>query len=401
MTKVKVKFRSSRTIDQQGTISYIVSHCRIVREIKTNYKVYPGEWDEQHSVLIKTKNNSKERIGVLCMIGRRIQYDLARLKFIIMNYDLKNQEYTSDDIVAEFKEYARLCSFNRFINKVIVDLKKLNKQRTAENYISALNSFMCFRKRNDLVFEEMTSDLMQEYEAWLKDRGVKKNTISFYNRILRSVYNRAVDKGIVSQYYPFKHVYTGIDATVKRAISLKDMKHIKELDLSLNPSLEFARDMFLFSFYLRGMSFVDMAYLKNTDLKDGILTYQRRKTKQTLQIKWLPCMNDIVIKYTNTETDYMLPIIKKTENDSLQYRNALRLVNSKLKVIGRMAGLPINLTMYTSRHSWCSIAHEQNIPISVISDGMGHKSERTTLIYLASLDTSKVDKANEQILCKL
>ena len=280
-------------------------------------------------------------------------------------------------------------------------LKFLGKERTSETYMSTFVSFMRFRNGNDLLFEEMTSELMMEYEAWLRSNGVRMNTVSFYNRILRAVYNRAVEQEITPQRYPFKHVYTGIDKTIKRAIPLKDIKRIKTLDLSLKPSLNFARDLFLFSFYTRGMSFVDMAYLKKSDLQNGILTYVRRKTKQTLFIKWEECMQAILDKHPTGDSEYMLPIIQEQKNDRRQYRNMQRLVNNNLKKIAKLIGLHTNLTMYVSRHSWASAAKDQNIPLSVISEGMGHDSENTTLIYLSSLDTSKVDKANELLLGKL
>lgn len=287
------------------------------------------------------------------------------------------------------------------MENTIFRLKRLGKERTSETYTSTLVSFMRFRKGRDLLFEEMTSDLMMEYEAWLKSNGVRMNTVSFYNRILRAVYNRAVEQELTSQRYPFKHVYTGTDKTVKRAIPLKDIKRIKELDLSLKPTLDFARDLFMFSFYTRGMSFVDMAYLKKTDLRDGILTYVRRKTKQALLVKWEKCMQKILDKHPTEDSEYLLPIIRDRNNERRQYRNMLRLVNNNLKKISILAGLHTNLTMYVSRHSWASAAKDQNVPLSVISEGMGHDSENTTLIYLASLDTSRVDMANELILGKL
>ena len=218
-------------------------------------------------------------------------------------------------------------------------------------------------------------------------------------RILRAVYNRAVEKNLTANQNPFKHVYTGIDKTVKRALPLKTIRQIKNLDLSLLPSLEFVRDMFLFSFYTRGMSFIDMAYLKKKDLSNGILSYRRRKTGQQLFIRWEKCMQEIVEKYDNPQSEYLLPIIKPMNgNERTQYQNAMCMINRKLKTIGNMVGVQLPLTMYTARHSWASIAKNKNVPISVISEGMGHDSELTTQIYLASLDTTVVDKANSMIL---
>ncbi len=233
-------------------------------------------------------------------------------------------------------------------------------------------------------------------------------------RILRAVYHRAVEKGLTEERRPFKQVYTGIDKTIKRAIPLSAIKRIKELDLSARPSLDFSRDMFLFSFYTRGMSFIDMTYLKKNDLQNDMLVYRRRKTGQRLMIKWEKCMQEIVDKYNEgNDTPYLLPILKgvhvgrKRSGESLNdteyqtrraYKNALSCTNRYLKEVARLAGMEIPLTMYVSRHSWASIAKSKNIPLSVISEGMGHDSETTTKIYLASLENCAVDRANAQIL---
>lgn len=289
------------------------------------------------------------------------------------------------------------------MKEVIVQLKRLNRDRTAETYTATLSSFLRFQNRKDVLMEEMTSDLMQEYEAYLKASGIVMNTISFYMRILRAVYNRAVEKGIVEQRNPFRHVYTGIDKTVKRALALKEIRKIKELDLTFYPALDFARDMFLFSFYTRGMSFVDMAYLQKSDLKNGVLVYRRRKTGQQLSVKWEECMQAIVDKYkvrVMPDWPYLLPIITVMDAKKVrkQYKNSLYAVNLNLKRVAARIGLSIPLTTYVARHSWASIARNKNIPLAVISEAMGHDSELTTQIYLASLECSVIDNANTLIL---
>lgn len=282
-----------------------------------------------------------------------------------------------------------------FMETGIASLRRSGRVRTSETYTTTLNSFMKFMDGKDVMLSSVDSDLMMSYESYLKAQGISMNTISFYMRILRAVYNRAVEKGATRQRYPFKHVYTGVEKTVKRAVSFKVIKQLKEMDLSLSPTMEYARDMFLFSFYTRGMSFVDMAYLRKKDLVDGMLSYRRKKTGQLLAIKWEQCMQDIVDKYPKTTSPYILPIIRSiANNERRQYKNAICLVNRRLKEIGKILGISHPLTMYVARHSWASIAKEKNIPLSIISEGMGHDSEKTTLIYLASLDSSVIDKAN-------
>ena len=290
-----------------------------------------------------------------------------------------------------------------FMEDVIENLRIIGKIRTSETYATTLCSFKRFRKDWDLTLDEMDSNMMMTYEAYLRENGVSSNSSSFYMRILRAVYNRAVEKGLTSQKYPFKHVYTGIDKTVKRAVPLKVIKRIKEMDLSMNRSFDYARDMFLFSFYTRGMSFVDMAYLQKKDLQNGVLSYRRRKTGQQLFIKWEKCMQEIVDKYDNPLSKYLLPIIKPFSeiDERKQYIYTAHNINRSLKVIGKQLGLSVTLTMYVSRHAWASIAKSKNVPISVISEGMGHDSEATTRIYLASLDTMAIDKANSMILKSL
>ena len=145
-----------------------------------------------------------------------------------------------------------------------------------------------------------------------------------------------------------------------------------------------------------------MAFLKKKDLQNGILTYRRQKTGQQLFIKWEEPMRKIIDKYDTSKTPYLLPIIRNMDAEKRrQYKNAAHLINDKLKKLGGQLRLSIPLTSYVARHAWASIAKSKNIPLSTISEAMGHDSENTTRIYLASLDTSVVDKANSLILKSL
>lgn len=328
-----------------------------------------------------------------------MEWDLKRLDMIIHQLDNRKAAYTADDIVASFQSNTEGQSLFNFMQSIIARLKQMGKIRTAENYSCTLKSFMQFRGDRDVLLSEIDSDLMQLYEAYLHGKGAVRNTSSFYMRILRAVYNRALEKELMEQRNPFRHVYTGVDKTVKRAVPLSAIKRMKNLDLSLQPNLEFARDMFLFSFYTRGMSFIDMAHLKKKDLQNGFLSYRRRKTGQQLVIKWEKCMQEIVNKFhTWDRNPYLLPILNFPNESRKQYKYAQSRINVHLKEIANMIGVSIPLSMYVARHSWASIAKSKNIPISVISEGMGHDSELTTQIYLASLDNTIVDNANAQIL---
>lgn len=397
MASVKVKFRPSTIDGKEGTIYYQVIQNRVTRQVKTGYRIFKNEWHpEAHSLAIPagTRHNH------LLALHKRVDGDLKRWDLVIRQLELRENSYTADDIVAAFRNQDEKRSLFQFMQQIIAQLKQMGKTRTSETYLATLRSFMDFRYGQDLWLDEMDSELMQMYEAYLHNKGVVRNSSSFYLRILRAVYNRAVEKNLTDQRNPFRHVYTGIDKTAKRALPLPTIKRIKELDLARKPQLQFARDMFLFSFYTRGMSFIDMAGLKKTDLKEGILTYRRRKTGQRLFIKWEKCMQEIVDAYPSEHSGtYLLPILNaSSDDDRNRYRTTLLRINRHLKKIARMAGIPTSLTLYCARHSWASAAKNKNIPVAVISEGMGHDSELTTQIYLASLDNALVDNANSLIL---
>lgn len=399
MASIKVKFRPSSIANREGAIYYQIIHERKTRQLATNYKIFPAEWDEKRSILA-TRN--AERRSFILAIRERIRWDIERLTKIAHSLDAAGFDYTADDIIDEFNRYAHEYSLFNYMESMIIKLRHNGKTRTSETYKSTLNSFKKFRNGEDIMLDSITSETMEAYEAWHRNRGVAPNSISFYTRILRAVYNRAVEDDIIENRNPFRHVYTGIDKTVKRALPLSTIKKIKSLDLILTPALDFARDMFMMSFYLRGMSFIDMAFLKKTDLRNGIVIYRRRKTGQLLTIQWTKEMQQILDKYPENKSEYLLPIIRNAgTNERCTYRNVGYNINYNLKHIAQMVGIEIPLTLYVARHSWASAAKPKGIPLSVISEGLGHENEATTRIYLADLDTAVVNRANALILKSL
>ncbi|WP_347296752.1 site-specific integrase [uncultured Bacteroides sp.] len=400
MASIKVKFRPSTVADHEGTIYYQIIHERKVRQLLSDYKVFTSEWDESRSMVTTTQKS--ERKSFILSIRERIRWDVERLTKIDRKLDANGLTYTVDDVIDEFLRYSNEYSLFNFMESMIVTLKQRNQLRTAETYKAALNSFKKFRINEDVMLDTITSDMMLSYESHLKHRGNTPNTISFYMRILRAVYNNAVDNEVIENRNPFRKVFTGAEKTIKRALNLTTIKKIKNLDLSLSPKTDFARDMFMMSFYLRGMSFIDMAYLRKTDLENGHMTYRRRKTGQQLTIEWTKEMQMILDKYPENPTRYLLPIITKEEGNQRRHaRNVNESINHHLKKVAEKVGVLSPLTMYCARHSWASAAKAKGIPLSVISEGMGHDSEATTQIYLASLETSVVDKANALILKSL
>lgn len=393
MATVKVKFRPSTVKDRPGTIVYLVTHHRVVRQITTEYKIYLHEWDERESAVIATVENR------LRMIAQKICWDMERLDGIVGKLEKSGNGYSSDDVVTEFRRVGNADSFFLFIENVIVRLRQLKHAGTANNYRAALNSFKRFRNQEDIPVGAIDHIVMEDYQAYLHSTGLVSNSVSFYMRILRAVYNRAVEQDLTKDRRPFRTVFTGTEKTLKRAISISDIKRINNLELSSQLNLEFARDIFMFLFLCRGMSFIDAAFLKKTDVRNGVISYRRHKTNQYLHIKVVKPIQDLIDRYTTSESPYLLPIISRPGiGERKQYEAALRRVNNALKTIAEIIKLPISLTTYVSRHAWATIAKSKNVPVNVISDALGHDSVSTTQIYLASIDTTVIDRANDMVI---
>lgn len=316
--------------------------------------------------------------------------------------NLANQELENDEsletIIEHWHYIVARQPFFPFMQSIIHRLHTNGKEGTAHKYLSAMNSLERFIGSHDLMLYEITPELTDAYQHWLTSRNVCMNTVSFYMRILRAVFNRAVRHRLIPQTNPFADNYTGIAETRKRAIHIDDIQRIKNLDFDGNAHLNFARDLFLFSFYCRGMAFVDIAYLTKENITNGYLSYTRQKTSQPLLIRWEPQMQSIVDKYQSLN-HYLLPIIhSNTQSPYVQYMRMNKNVCRWLKIVGEKAGLSTPLTLYVARHSWASIAKQRDHPISIISRALGHTSERTTQIYLASLDNNAIDNVNTDIL---
>ncbi|WP_418854778.1 phage integrase SAM-like domain-containing protein [Prevotella sp.] len=402
MATVKIKFRASSVAGKEGTLYYHIIHQRKLRWISTDYHVYPEEWNAGKSSVIVSNSNNRQ--AHLQLIQSQIDWEMKQMQCIIHDKEIDGVSYSVDDLANEIQQLPTSQSVFMFFRQQIAKKEQMQCVGTKNNYTNAVNRFIEFRNQKDLTFSQMTADMMEMYQAWLWNRGVGQNTVSFYLRTLRTLHHKAVEAGQATSNDIFAHVQTANVRTAKRAISVKDIRKIEKLDLPRGSSLDKARDMFLFSFYLRGMAFVDMAFLKKSDLKCGLVSYNRRKTHQNLNIEWIKPMQAIIDKYAEQTKDspYMLPILTGKETSPYtQYRKVEYNTNYNLKKIGKMIGLKIPLTTYVARHTWASIALHMNIPIATISEGMGHNSYKTTQIYLESIDVSTINEANKRIIRKI
>lgn len=397
MATIKLKFRPSIVDGKDGTLFFQIIHFRQIRQINTNLRISKEEWDATNTSIIISSADS-QRTMYLSSINKSLKNQQAKLSTIISILDNKASTYTAQDVVSMFFTPVTILGVGSFIRNLINELKKIGKESAAKRLDKILNSLLRYTDGNEVIWKDLTSTFILGYETFMIKRGLCRNSTSFYMRNLRSIVNRAIGQGIEVPSHPFKYVYMGVDKTVKRAISLDTIRMIRDVDLNGNPELDFARNVFMFAFYTRGMSFIDIAFLKKSDLQNGVLTYSRRKTRQQLMVKIEPETRKVIERLGKSKTSFLLPIITEEKNIERQYESAYYRVNRNIRKVGEMLGLQTKLTLYVARHTWASIAHANNVALSTISKAMGHDSEKTTIIYLQTLDSSSVDKANRDII---
>lgn len=396
MASIKVILRASAN-SREGMLYFRIIHNRKMRQLHAGCKIRKEEWDTAEGRVLVSGDDS--RTAYLKSVQDKLHAGIARLSRIVGNLHKSGNDYSVCDIVESYLSPDSVVGFISFARRHITELRQIGKDRKAEHYATSLNSLVRFNGDDEIPFDKFTGCLIQRYEQYLIEEKLIPNSVSYYMRNLRAMYNEAVERGYAEQTNPFRHVYTGIAKTVKRALPLSAVRDLRCLDLTHDSLSALARDLFLFSFYTRGMAIIDVAFLKKSDIKDGTLTYRRQKTGQRLSVRWEPQMQEIVNRHNDKDSDFLFPLIDSRKPDyRRQYLGAYCRLNRRLKGIGRQLGLSSPLTFHRSRHSWATIARENNVPLSVICEGMGHDSEKTTRIYLASLDSSVVDKANSDIM---
>ncbi len=402
MTRIKIKLRLSTVSGRTGTVYYQISRKKEVRQITTDIHLLPEEWDASAGCVCKSVYSGYFRLSA---IQHRIDREVEQLRQIIRTLELSGGDFSARTVVEYFCSSRKVVSVLSYGQHLISRLTEKGKLGSARNLRCTLSSFADFLHGKDIALSMLDEVVVGEYADWLAKRGITSNSSSFYMRNLRSVYNRAVREEGIEQTFPFRYVYTGIDKTAKRSVDEKVIIRLKGLELNDISGLGFARDLFLFSYCTRGMSFVDMAYLRHKDIRNGYICYKRKKTGRPLSIRIEQIVQEIINRYQKRTTGscYLFPILH-TEDDEQsykQYQTGLRYYNKQLKKLASLLGENIVLTSYTSRHTWASTARKHNIPVAVISDGMGHTSEKTTLIYLSSIDTSVIDRANAELVSLL
>jgi len=314
--------------------------------------------------------------------------------------------------------------FFTFSGTLISELISDGRYGTSQSYTKAVTSLRTYLQEEALQHPDAAQSptvaatvqlplcnidgaFIYRYNLHLTRRGVIRNSISFYNRTLRAIYNQAVRRFRLQDRRPFDEVYTGVDRTRNRAVGESIIAALITLDLSRDKSLEQARDLFVFSYYMRGIPFVDMAYLRRENIRGGYIIYTRKKTGARIEVRIEPQIRAILQKYSRKESDYLLPILqdagKKSDEGFLyrRYQVRLSIYNRRLKELSCLLGGSVTLTSYVSRHSWATAARNSDISLSVISESLGHSSEHMTRIYLGSFNGKLIDSANHKLMGRI
>lgn len=271
---------------------------------------------------------------------------------------------------------------------------------SAKGFLSTLRSIKRFMGTQIIEFNDIDYHFIKRYEEYLHNTNIKQNTVSFYLRNFRTIYNMAYNDGIeMNDHNAFNKVKVKITKTVKRALKQDIIERISLMDLADKSELDKARDLFMFSFYTRGMSFVDIICLQHTDIVEDVIYYRRRKTDQYLEIAVTAPLRKLIDKY-NTDPTYVLPFINESNQPTLykKYQATYGNIYRNLRILQKKLHLNSPLTTYVARHSWATIAKEQGVSTTIISEGLGHSSEKTTQIYLKEFDRSVIDRVNERIV---
>ena len=259
--------------------------------------------------------------------------------------------------------------------------EEANRFSTAKNYRTAIRSLYRFFQGQQLVTRGTTREL----------------------RSLRAIYNKVVKQYSLDDRKPFKDLFTGHTKTVKRSATNDDIKRLQAMILPKNSTLQLSRDIFLFSLYAQGMPFVDVAFLRKDQIRDGMIVYERHKTGQQIVVKIEGCIQEIINRYSRAESEFVFPIITAHQPTPAykQYQSSLRAYNRNLHKLEKLAGLKRSLTSYVVRHTWASVAYDTNVDLVVIASALGHTNTNTTRIYIRDINNRRLADANKKVLGRI
>lgn len=374
---------------------------RVCKDNKKKYKslgisIHPQFWDFDKNKPRKNCPN-KEQIQTL------ISDNIKDLSGSILDFKTENKEFTATKVIERVKEPSLKKTVEQLFDSEINRLQGEGRLKYASTYKELKASLLNFNMHLDIYFSEIDINWLKRYEAYLRTKGLADNSIGVRFRTLRTLFNKAISENIIkSDYYPFKayKVSKLRKGTVKRAITKADIEliinHKVESDYS-----QLAIDLFYFSYLSGGINFVDMAYLKADNIIDKRLIYNRKKTKKLIKLPMQEKALHIIDKY-KSDNCYLFPVLSDFHKTEVQKANrihkVLAKVNKCLKEIGTELNLPIDITTYVARHTYATVLKRSGVNTSIISESLGHSSEKITQIYLDSFENSQIDEAMKNLL---
>jgi site-specific recombinase XerD len=351
------------------------------------------------------KNTPKRNCPNKELIQKIINENINKYSEQLLTLKASNKDFIINNLIENLnsvsvKKYTVLELLDIHINQLIQE----DRLKYASTFKELKRSLLDFNKHLNIYFSEIDVKWLKEYEMWLRKKNMGDNSIGIRFRTFRVLYNIAIDKGIVkSEHYPFKtyKVSKLHKETIKRAIPKESIKAIINYKTE-DKSTQLSVDIFSFSYFCGGINFKDIAYLTKENLIDNKLVYFRRKTKKLIKVPIKDVAMDIIKKYENPNSIYLFPIFTEYHKTEIQRENRLHKIlsttNIRLRKIGKELNLPITLTTYVARHSFATVLKKAGISTSIISETLGHSSEKITQIYLDSFDNEQIDKAMDNLL---
>ncbi|MFR8764483.1 MAG: phage integrase SAM-like domain-containing protein [Bacteroides uniformis] len=361
--------------------------------------VNPKYWDFEKS---KPKRNCPNREQIIKAINEQEQ----KYSEQILEFSTEQREYSPATLIEAVAPVRKAKTVDDLFNDYICQLKDEGRLGYALSVQQVRNSLLKFKGHSDIFFSEIDVNWLKSYESWLRCCKLEDNTIGIRFRTLRAVYNLALTEGLVkTDLYPFKKYKVSKlhKETAKRAITKEQVKQVIEYDVSeVRFYKKLAVDMFTFSYLMGGINFTDMAFLTDKNIDGGRMVYVRQKTKKLIILPLQEKAVEIMNRYRSPQRKYIFPILDNRERTPRQIRNriydVLANVNGHLNDIGKELGIEMKISSYTARHSYATVLKRSGVSTSIISESLGHSSERITQIYLDSFDNEQVDEAMKNLL---
>ncbi|PRX57495.1 site-specific integrase [Flagellimonas meridianipacifica] len=403
-TYLKLSLDTRRKDTKIFPLIFRLTHNRKTTSIGTGHKLATSEWDEKRQKIRLSFKGTESP----ARLNNLLQKKMAHMVDILTQLEDKDRlKYMSiSEVRSHITRTTNKVTFYQFAEQQIADLVKSNRIGNARAYKHALKAVKNFRNDKDFSFDELNLDFLNRFEKHHLAKGNKLGGLSVYLRTIRAINRKAIKAGVADKEgYAFDDYVIRNGKPEKRALPIDAIRKIAELDLEKDTALFRDRNIFMMSFLLNGMSYVDMAHLKLSNIVDGRIRYSRKKTDEPYNIKIHDQLKPLLSYFTEGKkrSDYLLDVVK-SENPIESYNQivwARKRYNDSLKKLAKLAGIDENITSYAARHSFASSANDMGIPLTAISQMLGHKRISTTQAYLAGLKKAKIDEYQDEIMGKL